>query len=385
MPGFTLLLIVSTVVDALVALVVLLLLIRRRRRSGARQRVTLLEVAGPAIAAAAGFVLKLPLLRVLGVGFFGVFHLIYLDLALVVPMLGVVVLVLTRVGLPRLGRFGVGPGVTAVAGLAVAAGPLAAYATFVEPRWLQVEETTIRIDGLDPADGKVTVAVLADLQFARVTEYERGAVRRAVDRQPDIIVLPGDVFQGPEAAFERNLGDLRALLGSLHAPGGVYLVEGNVDTPGRLRRSVEGTDVRFLHNEVVEVEVGGLRVAIGGVGWDFAAPEAVGMIQQLARRETADLRLVIAHSPDIVLTMEEGTGVDLIIAGHTHGGQVQIPGIGPLLSLSHVPRRVAAGGLTILNGTRLYVSRGVGCERGQAPLLRFCCRPELSLLELASQ
>jgi len=74
------------------------------------------------------------------------------------------------------------------------------------------------------------------------------------------------------------------------------------------------------------------------------------------------------------------TGVDLLIAGHTHGGQVVVPGFGPPLTLTSVPREVAAGGLRELDGRRLYVSRGVGMERGWAPPLRLFCAPEVTLL-----
>ena len=71
-----------------------------------------------------------------------------------------------------------------------------------------------------------------------------------------------------------------------------------------------------------------------------------------------------------------------VVAGHTHGGQVQIPFFGPLFTLTEIPREAAAGGLHEVNGTQLYVSRGVGAERGEAPLIRFNCPPEISLLTL---
>jgi len=74
--------------------------------------------------------------------------------------------------------------------------------------------------------------------------------------------------------------------------------------------------------------------------------------------------------------------IDLVVAGHTHGGQVQLPLVAPLLRVSRVPPSVAAGGLHHLDGRRIYVSRGVGHERGQAPRIRFLCPPEISLLTL---
>ena len=74
---------------------------------------------------------------------------------------------------------------------------------------------------------------------------------------------------------------------------------------------------------------------------------------------------------------------DLMIAGHTHGGQVQIPYLGPVFTFSRVPRLWGAGGLFKFDsGKHLIISRGIGMERGYAPRIRFFCRPQLIFLDL---
>ncbi len=73
---------------------------------------------------------------------------------------------------------------------------------------------------------------------------------------------------------------------------------------------------------------------------------------------------------------------DLLIAGHTHGGQVRLPLIGAIMTLSRIPRRWAAGLTDLPGGGRLLVSRGTGMERANAPRLRFLCRPELVVIDL---
>ena len=70
------------------------------------------------------------------------------------------------------------------------------------------------------------------------------------------------------------------------------------------------------------------------------------------------------------------------MAGHTHGGQVQLPGVGPLMTMSHVPRAVAAGGLHQVDGNPIYVSTGVGREQQGAPQIRFLAPPSIALLTL---
>ena len=94
------------------------------------------------------------------------------------------------------------------------------------------------------------------------------------------------------------------------------------------------------------------------------------------------MRLLLVHHPDPVLRDAPDTRIDLIVAGHTHGGQIQVPFIGPIRTASAVPRDIAAGGLHTFDGRRIYLSRGVGVERGAAPKVRFGAPPEISLLTL---
>ena len=74
--------------------------------------------------------------------------------------------------------------------------------------------------------------------------------------------------------------------------------------------------------------------------------------------------------------------LDLLLAGHTHGGQVRLPVIGPPLTLSRIPRAWAAGVTNLPIDRNLVVSRGIGMERGLAPRMRFLCRPELVVVTL---
>jgi hypothetical protein len=91
---------------------------------------------------------------------------------------------------------------------------------------------------------------------------------------------------------------------------------------------------------------------------------------------------VLGHSPDYVLGLRDGPRIELAFAGHTHGGQIVVPFFGPPLTLSRVPRHIAAGGLHELGRVFVHVSRGVGMERGSAPQIRFLCPPEICVLTL---
>ena len=92
----------------------------------------------------------------------------------------------------------------------------------------------------------------------------------------------------------------------------------------------------------------------------------------------------MAHHPDEMYTFTGDDEVDLFVAGHTHGGQIAIPFFGPLVTMSTVPRSVAAGGLHDVDGLNVYVSTGVGRERGYAPQVRFGVRPSIGVLDFVS-
>ena len=94
---------------------------------------------------------------------------------------------------------------------------------------------------------------------------------------------------------------------------------------------------------------------------------------------TDAFQIVLGHAPNFALG---DVDADLLIAGHTHGGQVRLPWIGPLVTLSAVPRAWAAGATQLSGGRTLVVSRGVGMERVTAPRLRFLCRPQLVVIDV---
>lgn len=94
------------------------------------------------------------------------------------------------------------------------------------------------------------------------------------------------------------------------------------------------------------------------------------------------LTVLVAHRPDVVYELDAKSSVDIITSGHTHGGQVSLPFYGPLFTASSVPRSVAKGGLSTVDGFALYVSTGVGLERGDAPQLRFGVRPSIGVINL---
>jgi len=307
---------------------------------------------------------------------FGVIRMGFLVGVVSVPVVGALLL-----GARLRGRIAATPSALGLAALGCLAAPLGAWMAWVEPYDLRVEEATLVLPAERAGVAPLRIGVLADLQCEAVGDHERRAVATLLAQEPDLILVPGDLFQGSEQEFERWREPLMELLATLRAPGGVYFVPGDTDHAWTIAALRESTDWKILISDVVEVRVRDRRLRIAGM----ANRASFGIARELeSMRGDDDVRIVMSHAPDTVLHMKGRPRVDLIVAGHTHGGQIVVPGFGPPITLSRVPREIAGGGLHTYEGRAIYVSRGVGLERRQAPRVRLLCPPEVSMLTLTS-
>lgn len=316
-----------------------------------------------------------------GLRFFGIAHIGYLGLVVSTPLLGL------ALGTRAVTSTDLSNGGAVLAALLVLPAAVGWYATHVEPYRLRVDRVGLSLReeraGVDP----VRIGVIADLQTSHPGPHEHAAVDRLLVEEPDLILLAGDIFQGAPDAFAAHLDGMRALLGRLRAPHGVYLVRGDSDVDDYADRLVCGTGIRLLDDEAVDVRVGDRVLRLGGNRLRYATAAAVALRRRLEEdgtrpRDDGTVRILVAHRPDAVLDLASSSRVDLTVAGHTHGGQIVVPGFGPLLTLTYVPRHVAAGGLHEIDGNPIYVGTGVGLERRQAPQVRLFCRPSIGVVTL---
>jgi hypothetical protein len=255
-------------------------------------------------------------------------------------------------------------------GVAALVSLVALDAFVIEPHWLEVSRLAVTSPKVEEP---VRVVVLADVQTDRPGAYEARVMAQAVAAEPDLVLFAGDyIHLGRRSrGYEAELAALREIVvdAGLSAPLGMYAVRGNVDRASwtGLFDGVGGTAIETT-----------TRHDLGPVVLTGLSMEASFRVDVPVAGEDR-FHIVLGHSPNFSLGPVDA---DLLIAGHTHGGQVQLPLIGPLLTLSHVPRSWASGVTEIALGKTMVVSRGIGMERGAAPRLRFLCRPELVVVDL---
>jgi predicted MPP superfamily phosphohydrolase len=313
-------------------------------------------------------------LGVLGQNRFAGFHIIYGSLTCAVPAVGVCIIATTLVKRYALRRALAVP--VAVACFVPAV--LGFYATNIEPRMLVVDHFAL---GTPQSSEHLKIVVVSDIQSPSVGGFERKVVRTATEQQGDLVLFPGDLYSGEDEPFPRHFDDFTQLVSGLNATYGTYFVPGDHDGDDTLPVIVEAAGKTFLQEHLQIVDVRGKAIGILGLDTDYSSRNARALMQELAERDDLDYKIVLDHKPDVIF--HTPPGVDLVIAGHTHGGQVNVPLVGPLVTLSEIPRQQAAGGLfTYPNGTELFVTRGVGVEHGEAPFVRFNAKPQIAVLDI---
>ena len=264
-------------------------------------------------------------------------------------------------------------------GVALAAAGLVAYAVFIEPRWLQRTHTRVHIRRLPKSLEGLRIALLTDLHAGGVTPLSlvRRAVRSVMLEKPDIVAITGDLAMDEAESFAAVLD----ALSELDAPLGVYAVPGNHDYVVGIEKwraqIAAHPRIRDLTNAHVTHTVNGARLCIAGVDDLYRGTPNL----QLPPLDQRDVTILLAHTPDQAEKSRRAyDGVDLIVSGHTHGGQVRIPFFGAPLSSTDHPE-LYSHGLRRRPWTQVYTSRGIGTVH--LPM-RFLTRPEIPILELTS-
>lgn len=247
-----------------------------------------------------------------------------------------------------------------------------AWGRFVEPYWPEVTRTRFESPLVAPGARPVRIVHLSDFHCEGTVRLEERLPALVAAERPDAIVFTGDCINGPA-----GLPVLRRLLGELSRIAPLYVVGGNWDAWYFTRLDRFGlTGARVLDGRSERLVAGTTPVRFAGVSFGHES----GIGDALRDIPPTELCVFLYHAPDLALDLPE-RGVDLLLCGHTHGGQIRLPFYGALLTLSRHGKRFEAGPYAV-DGMSMYVTRGVGMEGHAMPRVRFLCRPEIAVLEI---
>ncbi|MCS7071149.1 MAG: hypothetical protein NZM00_06560, partial [Anaerolinea sp.] len=261
---------------------------------------------------------------------------------------------------------------------------LAFYSTWIEPFRLGVTHQHLTVTGWQGPP--LRLLHISDLHIERITRRERRLNALIEQIQPDVIAFTGDFVNLTYNADPVAAAHIRQIIDAWRARLGTFAVPGTpaVEPLEGVQAFVAGMDhAELLLNRWVVIDCGANRVAIAGmITTHDLVVDRETVVRLGASAPDATVRILLSHAPDVIPEAAQA-GFDLYLCGHTHGGQIRLPLIGPLLTASRLGRRYAMG--RVQTGRMIsYTVRGVGMEGLGAPRARFLCPPEIVLWEIGA-
>jgi predicted MPP superfamily phosphohydrolase len=247
-----------------------------------------------------------------------------------------------------------------------------AYGYFVEPYWPSVTRVQIKTSKLDRGSRPIRVVQISDLHSDPRPRLEERLPDLIALQKPDLILFTGNCINSPG-----GLPVFRTCLTRIASIAPTFVVRGYMDAALWWRLDLfGGAGARELDGNGIAFNLGSANIWIAGVGFGGEAKfdRALGSIPERA------FTVFLYHSPDLVPRIS-ARQVDLYCSGDTDGGQVALPFYGALVTLSKLAKRYESG-LYKVDNTSLYINRGIGMEGGAAPRIRFCSRPEITVIDV---
>jgi predicted MPP superfamily phosphohydrolase len=258
-------------------------------------------------------------------------------------------------------------GITA-AGIGAFTGSLA-HGYFYERYQIELTRATLPVSGLADALAGLRIGLLTDLHRSDTVSHEMidRAVRLVMAEAPDVIILGGDYVTWGDRRFVQPVADA---LAPLSAPHGVFAVLGNHDDDRDMPAALTAKGFAVLRDARTRLVVNGEPLELAGLRyWTRRVNDIAHVL-----RGASPTVILLAHTP-MRLAEAAALGVPLVLSGHTHGGQIVLPGIGAVAAREFP----VVAGIGKRESTTIFVSRGVGTV--YVPV-RLNCDPEVALLTL---
>jgi uncharacterized protein len=251
---------------------------------------------------------------------------------------------------------------------------------YFESQWIEVTRKTLEFDNLPPTFDGFQILLVSDFHSRRIGWRERRALAMISRLDADVLIIAGDMKARNTTPNRPVINLLEALLATTKRfPFPPLYIRGNHDHRGFDELVGRRRDLLALYDRSIAVQRDGQRLFIAGVRRAARVTRRMRPSIRKALREipSGSFTILLSHSPDF-FRMAARRGVDLVLAGDSHGGQICLPFYGPLQSKSRLGRDCNRGLIEKFGG-RMYVTRGVGTT---GPSLRLLCRPEISVLTL---
>jgi uncharacterized protein len=237
---------------------------------------------------------------------------------------------------------------------------------------LEVTRATVPVTGLPPALGGLRIGMVTDVHRSRWVSHDDviRAVSLLMNERPDLIVLGGDYVTWGDRQYVRPSAEALEPLAARH---GVFGILGNHDDDHDMPAALAARGVEMLRDARTSLTINGEAVSLVGIRyWTRRASD----IASLVRGATGTI-VLLAHDPRR-LTEAASLKIPLVLSGHTHGGQVVLPGVGAIAA----QKFPVVAGIGRRDRTTMFVSRGVGTV--YVPV-RVNCPPEVAVLTLAPE
>jgi len=269
-------------------------------------------------------------------------------------------------------------------------GGLALYAGEIARHWIEVSSRDVFLPSLPSAFDGFRIAQISDIHMDEFTEafFVRDVVNRVNSLNPDAVFLTGDFVTSELAPRKFAIGagwQCAGILNQLTCRQR-YAVLGNHDVmigADAVSEALTDNDILVLRNYYMPLERSGGRIWLAGLADPVQGlPDPEATIPAAIRNIPQEPIVLLCHAPDYVddlLTLPSGQAVSLMLCGHTHGGQIRLPLIGPLV-LPQMGRKYVEGWFRF-GRLQMHVNRGIGTV---GLPFRLDCPPEISMLTLRS-
>lgn len=247
------------------------------------------------------------------------------------------------------------------------------YALFIEPYNIEVTHHNYEFESKGES---LRIVHLTDIQTDYLSKREKETVKIVNNLDPDIIVLTGDYYNGNLDQHPEAYRGARYVLEKINAKYGIFAVSSDSTRYTDHEILFEELEVTYLKNESYNLKTQNFELFI--VGIDRHREDIDKAFRNVPKNSNT---LVLYHGPEMYFDETfKRYNPDLLLVGHTHGGQIALPIIGPLTSATKYGRKYAKGWFSEF-GTDMYVNRGLGMDGWGGPKIRFLSRPEVAVIE----